>query len=237
MIRLYVSLSLSAGKEITLEEAQAHYVQHVMRMTVGQDIALFNAEDGEWLARICGLHKKKVTLEVVSLYAAPHPSPDIWLVFAPIKAGRIDFLIEKATELGVSRLLPVKTRRCVISRVNEERLYAHAVEAAEQTGRHDVPEIAPFMPLESVLECWDADRPLLYGDESGQGMAADALLSSLRLPLAVLIGPEGGFAPQEFAYFNTFPFMHPLVMGKRILRADTAALAALTLMQHYCGDW
>jgi 16S rRNA (uracil1498-N3)-methyltransferase len=237
-IRLYnQNTPLSNGAEFALSEAQSHYAQHVMRLKVGAHLHLFDGVNGEWQAEIIAISKKAVNVRVIAQTYTQANSPDIWLAFAPIKAGRIEFLVEKATELGVSRLLPVKTERTILGRINVERLQAHAIEAAEQSGRVDVPQVLPYQPLEQLLYDWDNARTLIYGDESGRGQPASTLLTPLQPPLSLLIGPEGGFSPTEFALFKQFSFMHALHMGKRIMRADTAALAGLTLLQNYCGDW
>ncbi len=257
-IRLYIeNVPLSFGAEFALTQAQSHYAQHVMRLKIDAHLHLFDGISGEWLAKITQISKKEVNVRVTEQTLPQTSSPDIWLAFAPIKAGRIDFLVEKATELGVSRLLPIKTERTILGRVNVERLQAHAIEAAEQSGRVDVPQVLQYQTLEQLLYDWSNEnpdtnpnenlndnlnekpniRPLIYGDESGQGRVASDLLHNMNPPLALLIGPEGGFSASEFALFKQFPFMHPLNMGKRIMRADTAALAGLTLLQNYCGDW
>ncbi len=245
--RLYITDALHKGASLTVSEKQAHYLVQVMRLKTGDAVRLFNGHDGEWHAVIRDIRKKQVTLEVTEQTCPFTASPDIWLLFAPIKAGRIDYLVEKATELGVSRLLPVKTQRTIVSRVNHERLQAHAIEAAEQTQRLDVPVIEPYRPLPEVLAGWDDKKPLplgegkfiplIYGDESGNGAAAAQLLADKQPPLAMLIGPEGGFSPEEFALLKQYDFTQGLSLGPRILRADTAALASLTLLQLYCGDW
>ena len=237
-IRLYTqNTPLSNGAEFALSETQSHYAQHVMRLKLGAHLHLFDGVNGEWQAEIIAISKKAVNVRVIAQTLPQTNSPDIWLAFAPIKAGRIEFLVEKATELGVSRLLPVKTERTILGRINVERLQAHVIEAAEQSGRVDVPQVLPYQPLEQLLYDWNNARNLIYGDESGKGQPASELLANKQPPLSLLIGPEGGFSPSEFALFKQFAFMHPLNMGKRIMRADTAALAGLTLLQNYCGDW
>jgi 16S rRNA (uracil1498-N3)-methyltransferase len=236
-IRLYVERELNFGAEIILNEAHAHYLRHVMRLKVGEAVFLFNGRDGEWRCEIKIMDKKSVILQSIEQSLPQNQLADIWLLFAPIKAGRLEFLVEKATELGVTKLLPVKTNRTIIGRVNVERLQAHAIEAAEQSGRLQVPEVLPYQPLNQALHEWVRGRKLIYGDESGNSAVASKLLAALNPPLALLIGPEGGFAPDEFAAFKQFDFMMGLNMGQRIMRADTAAIAGLTLLQNYCGDW
>jgi 16S rRNA (uracil1498-N3)-methyltransferase len=235
--RLYISDSLSSQTALTLQEKQAHYATHVMRRKEGDTLLLFNGRDGEWQATITDIRKKAVQMRVEKQTRIQVEAPDIWLIFAPIKAGHLEFLVEKATELGVSRLLPVRTDRTIVSRVNHARLQAHAIEAAEQSERLDVPILDDYQPLSALLSAWDASRSLIYGDESGHGKEATQLLHGKSPPLALLIGAEGGFSPSEFNVLKECSFTHALSLGKRILRADTAALAGLTLIQSLCGDW
>lgn len=236
--RLHITQSLATDYTIAIVDKQAHYLLTVLRKTDGDPVLLFNGRDGEWRGVITGSRKKQVVVSLVEQTREQSASPDIWLIFAPIKAGRIDYLVEKATELGVSRLIPVQTERTIVSRINHRKLCAYAMEAAEQTERLDVPEVESSFPsLKALLNHWDTSRPLFYGDESGGGAHASDALGNQLPPLAMLIGPEGGFAPQEFQLFQSLDFMHPISLGPRILRADTAAIAALTAMQLYCGDW
>lgn len=235
--RLYVDAALHEGASVTPSDAQTHYLLHVMRLRAGDAVRLFNGRDGEWAANVVGEGKKTLRLHVTEQTAPLMPVPDLWLLFAPIKAGRIEFLVEKATELGARTLQPVRTARTIVNRVNEARLLAHAIEAAEQSGRTDVPSLLPYLPLHTVLEGWDSSRILVYGDESGAGSSAADVFSELKTPLTLLTGPEGGFTPQEFEHLRSLPFTRPVSLGSRILRADTAALALLTCAQLYCGDW
>lgn len=235
--RLYYPTTLHTASEITLTGNQHHYISRVMRLTNGDRLLVFHEASGEWEAELLSVEKKASRARLVSQTRPPKPCPDIWLLFAPIKAGRIDWLVEKATELGVSRLLPVRTDRTIVSRVNTERLRAHAIEAAEQTQRLDIPGIADYQPLSQLLADWPDERPLLYGDESGNGQRADQLLPGRSPPLALLTGPEGGFSAEEFTMLRHHRQTHPLSLGPRVLRADTAALASISLMQLYCGDW
>ena len=235
--RLYVADELAQGAPLVLTDKAAHYLGNVLRKKGGDSVLLFNGTHGEWRAEITECRKKALELVVHTQTREQYNVPDIGLVFAPIKSGRIDFLVEKATELGVSALYPVKTERTIVSRVNEEKLRLNAIEAAEQTERLDIPQVHPYQPLTHLLNKWDASCPLFYGDESGGGAPADVLLEGKAPPLAVLIGPEGGFTDAEFRHLRSHQFTHPLSLGSRILRADTAALASLTLLQLYCGDW
>ena len=207
-------------------------------------MALFNGRDGEWLGRIDIHGKNRCAVTLVEQHRPQAPEPDLWLVFAPIKRGRIDFLVEKATELGVSELYPVHTSRSVVERVNLDRLRVHAIEAAEQTERLSVPSIAAPQPLDRLVAQWPAPRRLLLCDESGASPPiADALRGAAALdntpacPWAVLVGPEGGFAETELDALRKLPFVCAVGLGPRVLRADTAALAALAVLQALSGDW
>ena len=239
--RLFVVEPLAAGASIGLKPAQAHYLRHVLRLKAGDGIALFNGSDGEWSAAIAGFGKGWVSVDVIDLLRPQAAEPDLWLLFAPIKHGRIDYLAQKATELGVSVLQPVITARTNVTRVNVERLKANAVEAAQQTGRISVPEVRPPADLETVFENWPADRRLMFCDESGSGPPVAEALSaegaSARVPWAVLIGPEGGFAASELDALDKLAFVMPVSLGPRLLRADTAAVAALACWQAALGDW
>ncbi|MDE3059929.1 MAG: 16S rRNA (uracil(1498)-N(3))-methyltransferase [Pseudomonadota bacterium] len=236
-IRLYVPQPLVAGERLTLGQGQSHYLAQVMRRKAGDSIAVFNGHDGEWLASVEYVAKKSVTLEVSRLLRLQKRSPDLWLAFAPIK-GKTELVAEKAVELGASALLPVFTRHAVVKSINQEKLEAHAIEAAEQCERMDVPRIEAFKDLPALLAHWPEDRILFYGDESGGGTTLRLLLSSLpHGPFGLLIGPEGGFSAEEHRMLKSTPFVKPFGMGPRILRADTAAVAALACLQCWLGDW
>jgi 16S rRNA (uracil1498-N3)-methyltransferase len=234
-LRLYVTADLGAGLGVAASEAQAHYLLHVMRAKPGQRVALFNGRDGEWLAEIGALSKRGVTLTCLTRTALQAEVPDLWLVFAPIKKTPSDYLTQKATELGAALLQPVITRRTIVARVNSERMAANAIEAAEQSGRLSVPEIRQPVNLEQLLAAWPKQRRLYFCDEGGE---AEALAKAARPgPAAVLTGPEGGFDPAERDMLRALPFVTPVTLGPRILRADTAALAALAIWQSVRGDW
>lgn len=239
-IRLFVEASLHEGATVSLAEGQAHYLMHVMRMQAGDAVALFNGTDGEWQAELQPVSRKKADVLVRKMLKTQQKTPDFWLVFAPVKHGRIDFLAEKATELGASELHPVMTARTIVSRVNTERLQANAVEAAEQCERMDVPPVRDARSFAQLLAGWPQDRLLVYGDETGQGLPPGELFA--RLPAdaakwAVLVGPEGGFAPDELERLRAAPFAHAISLGPRVLRADTAGLAALACCMAWRGDW
>jgi 16S rRNA (uracil1498-N3)-methyltransferase len=236
--RLYLTYDLTAGAAIILAEPQAHYLKNVLRLESGSMVALFNGRDGEWAAQIERFAKRTVTVTLTKQRRPQEAEPDLWLLFAPLKRVRIDFLVEKATELGVSHLSPVVTRRTVAERVNLERLRAHAIEAAEQTERLSVPILAEPAPLDQIIARWPAGRRLLLCDESGAAPPiAAALQQSRGEAWAVLVGPEGGFAETELDALRKLAFVSPVGLGPRVLRADTAALAALAVLQALAGDW
>ena len=238
--RLYVANRLTPAGEVELDAGQLHYLRSVLRLGPGAAVAAFNAEDGEWLCRIAEIGKDGVRLTVERQLRSPEPGGgrDLWLVFAAIKRARLDWLVEKATELGVSALLPVWTARTQVERVNLERLRAHAIEAAEQSERVSVPEIRAPETLQQVLASWPAARRLILCDESGKGEPIVEAIASLPLgPLALLVGPEGGFAQTELDAIGKLTFVTRVGLGPRVLRAETAALAAVAVVQAIAGDW
>ncbi|BBK45154.1 ribosomal RNA small subunit methyltransferase E [Allostella vacuolata] len=237
--RLHVAADLGPDAVVGLDEGQAHLVRSVLRLERGAPVALFNGRDGEWLARIDGIGKGWASAALVARIRPQVAEPDLWLVFAPIKRARLDFLAEKATELGVSALWPVFTRHTAVERVNEDRLRANAREAAEQTGRLSVPVVHAVTDLEAALSAWPAGRRILLGDESGSAPpVADVLGAETHAgPWAVLTGPEGGFTRAELDRLRELPFVSPASLGPRVLRADTAAIAALAVLQALRGDW
>lgn len=240
-LRLYVTDDLAQAAGIRLGADQAHYVQHVMRRRAGDDVGLFNGRDGEWKARIDGFGKGWCSVVPERQIAPQVNEPDLWYLFAPVKHARLDYMMEKATELGVSRICPVLTRRTAVSRIKRERLQANAVEAAEQCGRLSVPPVDEECSLERMLESWPADRRLIFCDEGGGveplGKLLRAAEGAPRTPWALLIGPEGGFDAHEREMLKRQSFVTPVSLGPRILRADTAAVAALSLWQMVLGDW
>ncbi|MBM3523315.1 MAG: 16S rRNA (uracil(1498)-N(3))-methyltransferase [Alphaproteobacteria bacterium] len=233
--RLHVAGTLASGT-VALDAARAHYLRNVLRLAPGAAIAVFNATDGEHAATITTLTKSAAIVALAGRRRAPAPEPDLWLCFAPIKRTRLDAMVEKATELGVSRLVPVFTRHTVMERVNSERLAAIAVEAAEQSERLSVPAIAPPIELATLLAEWQVERTLVVGDETGGGTPIAAALTGLAGPLAVLTGPEGGFARDELDRLANHPSVRRVGLGPRILKADTAAIAALAVVQAIAGD-
>jgi 16S rRNA (uracil1498-N3)-methyltransferase len=230
--RLFVEQPLSQGASLTLEGAPANYLGNVLRLGPGAEVKLFDDDTGEWLAQIAEAGKKRIALTVTRHLRPREPVPDLWLLFAPIKRGRIDWLVEKATELGVARLVPVLTRRTVVDRLNLDRLRAHIVEAAEQCERTALAELAEPQKLGGLLAAWPAERILYFADENG-----GEPFRPTAGPAAILIGPEGGFTEEERAAIRGLEQASPISLGPRILRADTAALAAVALWMGAAGDW
>lgn len=251
MIRLHLSESLDDGLSIAPTPEQQRYLLTVMRRAPGDEILVFNGRDGEWRARIEAAGKKGCALQLLEQSRPQTVGPDLDLVIALVKRARLEIIVEKAAELGVRRILPVTTRRTNADHTNIARLNAIAIEASEQTGRLDPPQVAEPRRLDHLLDAWEDGRRLMFCDEAGddpdaewggrQGrarIASQALGDSPRgQPWAVLIGPEGGFAPEERDRIRGLPFATPVSLGPRILRADTAAIAALTLWQSALGDW
>ena len=221
---------------VTASEAQAHYLLHVMRSKLGQPVTLFNGRDGEWRASITLPKKRNVQFDVESRVRAQDRGPDVWLAFAPVK--RADFLAEKASELGVAALLPVITDHTDVKRVNIARLQAHAVEAAEQCARLSVPPVHAPESFDQFIAGWPQERPLYFLDESGGGLPiAEVLMGTGPKPCGFLTGPEGGFAQSELDALRQLPFATSVGLGPRLLRAETAAIAALACWQALAGDW
>jgi 16S rRNA (uracil1498-N3)-methyltransferase len=230
--RLFVAETLAEGATLTLEGPPANYLVNVLRLGPGAGVKLFDDRTGEWLAEIVEAGRRRVALAVGEHLRKREAVPDLWLLFAPIKRGRIDWLVEKATELGVARLVPVLTSRTIVDRLNLERLRAHIVEAAEQCERTTLTALDEPRKLEALLAGWPADRRLYFADEAG-GAPLQAGLG----PAGILIGPEGGFTEEERVALRALPQAHPVSLGPRILRADTAALAATALWMGQAGDW
>jgi 16S rRNA (uracil1498-N3)-methyltransferase len=232
--RLFVRQPLGEGATVELDATQANYLGNVLRMTPGAELLVFDESSGEWLARIAEAGKKQMRLSVERRTREAETIPDVWLAFAPVKRAQTDWLVEKATELGAARLVPVITRRTVVERVKLERLESIAIEAAEQCGRTRLPEIAEPLPLGHLLQQRDAGRTLYFADEAGGERAADALTAG---PCLILTGPEGGFTDEERKAIRGAPNSVPISLGPRILRAETAALAALAAFMAVAGDW
>ncbi|MGP9790621.1 16S rRNA (uracil(1498)-N(3))-methyltransferase [Roseinatronobacter sp. NSM] len=234
--RLYLEHALGQGQAIDLSRDHAHYLFNVLRLNTGQRVALFNGTQGEWQAEIVATGKRGGTLRCLTQSAPQRMPPDLWLVFAPIKKTRTDFIVEKAAELGAARILPVQTDFTNSERIRQDRLQAHALEAAEQCGGTYVPQVAQLQPLSRLLDGWDTSRALIFADEGLSGAPAPETPLP-PAPAAILIGPEGGFSPAERARLRAMDHVTPVPLGPRILRADTAAVAALTLWQATRGDW
>jgi 16S rRNA (uracil1498-N3)-methyltransferase len=235
-IRLFIEHPLAEGQGIPLNADQAHYLGTVMRQGAGDAFLAFNGRDGEWLARIDGLSRRGGTAVAEAQTAPQRDPPDLWLIFAPIKKARTDFIVEKAAEMGAARILPVQTDHTNSERIRQDRLQAHAVEAAEQCGGTFVPEVADLAVLARLLDGWDPARRILWADEALAGPAQ--LLAGLpRGPWAILIGPEGGWSESERRRLRAMECVTPIALGPRILRADTAAVASLALWQAAIGDW
>jgi 16S rRNA (uracil1498-N3)-methyltransferase len=264
-IRLYVDHPLGQGQTVPLDRDQAHYLFGVMRLAEGALVALFNGRDGEWQARVTQAGKRGGELTCEAQSKPLQMPPDLWLLFAPIKKSRTDFIVEKAAEMGAARIIPVQTEFTNSERIRQDRLQAHAVEAAEQCGGTFVPEVSDLQKLSQLLDRWPEGRRLMFCDEAevGAGLPFDPKGGSRpraeaeRPPMgavgrcpafqpgvespqgswAILIGPEGGFSDAERSRLRSLPYAHTVSLGPRILRADTAAVAALTVWQQALGDW
>ena len=233
--RLFVAEPLAPGARV-IDGSAAQYLLQVMRLREGEPVKLFDDATGEWLAVATAVRKRELTVEVRDRLRPREPVPDLWLCAAPLKKGRVDWMAEKACELGVARLVPVLTRRTVVDRPNIDRLRAHLIEAAEQCDRTALPELAGPVKLDALLRDWPADRALFFADETGGTPALDAMRAAPG-PAAVLIGPEGGFDPAERDAIRASPQARGISLGPRILRADTAAAAAVALWMAAVGDW
>jgi 16S rRNA (uracil1498-N3)-methyltransferase len=235
--RLFVPQDLSAGATVAAEPDQAHYLSRVLRLSPGARLTLFNGRDGEWLAEIADLGKSRAALRLIEcLRDQPPEGAGPWLVFAPVKKSQTDFIVEKATELGAARLIPLLTERTQAERVRTERLRTTAREAAEQCERLDLPEIAEPVRLDRLLDGWPGDRALLVCAEAGAARPLAQVLAENPGPAAFVTGPEGGFSASELDLMRASPLVHAVGLGPRILRAETAALTALAIHQALAGD-
>jgi 16S rRNA (uracil1498-N3)-methyltransferase len=235
-IRLFVDHTLGEAQSVPLNKDQAHYIFSVMRKSIGETILIFDGNNGEWKASIEEISKKSGVLLCIKQTKPQIMPPDLWLFFSPLKKVRTDFIVEKATELGVAKIIPVQTEHTNADRVNLSRLSAHAIEAAEQCGGTYIPKIEELQKINEVLENFPLDRRLLFCDEKLQ--ASEVNLENLKKgKWAILVGPEGGFSEIERNYLKRLKFTFSISLGPRILRADTAAVTAISLWQNYLGDW
>jgi len=236
-IRLYTQQPIKLGSEFVIKEEQAHYLCNVMKIKEKDIIACFDGINGEFDCEIISISKKQCILKAVNHNKGIEEVPDIWLLFAPIKKDNTDFIIQKSTELGVKKIIPVLTRYTITDRVKKERYIANAIEASEQCRRTDVPEIEDSIKLDVLLKLWDSHRTLYYMDETLKGTAVNKVFSSSSEPCAILVGPEGGFSEEELKLLRTKNFAKGVKLGNRILRAETAVVSALSCWQALSGDW
>jgi 16S rRNA (uracil1498-N3)-methyltransferase len=235
--RLFVDAPLEEGARLDLESDQANYVLNVLRLRDGGEILVFNGRDGEWRAVLAGRTKRNCTLELAARTSEQTSGPDLEYLFAPLKRSRLDYMVQKAVEMGVARLRPVITRRTIAERVNLDRMRANVIEAAEQCGILRIPTVGEPEKLERAISAWDVKRRLVFCDETAPVAAPLEALRGIDGPISVLIGPEGGFDPSEREMLCGKPFTLPISLGPRVMRADTAAVAALALVNAVCGDW
>lgn len=236
-IRLYISETLQTQKEYTLSESQSHYLVNVMKLKETDEFIGFDGVNGEYAMQISALSKKHCMVKAEKKLRDFSPSPDVWLLFAPVKKDQTDFIIQKAVELGARKLLPVITRYTISDKVKKERLTAQSIEAAEQCRRLDIPEVMDAQSLSSVLSTWNKDRHLYFMDESRTASSVKEVFSQAKAPIAILVGPEGGFSAEEFSVLRKLDFCTGVTLGPRILRAETAVVSALSCWQALNGDW
>lgn len=236
--RLYVEMDLAIGGSVELDKTQAHYLRSVLRLQAGADIILFNGRDGEWVASLSELGKKNARAKLKEQIRPQSTSPDLWLLFAPLKKSQTDLVVQKATELGVGHIQPTLTKHSNTEKFKLDRAETITISAAEQCERLDIPKVMEPKRLESLLENWPEDRTLFICAEAGPANAVhDVFLSSREENAAILIGPEGGFAISELEIFSQHPFVKMISLGPRVLRAETAVLSVLSCWQAICGDW
>ncbi|MBE6451874.1 MAG: 16S rRNA (uracil(1498)-N(3))-methyltransferase [Alphaproteobacteria bacterium] len=237
-IRIYVAEDLKPKTSLVLKEEQSHYLCNVMRLKEGDCLRCFNGVSGEFMAKIKRIHKKQTEIDIGQQIRMFYSCPDIWVLFSPLKKDRTDFLIEKSVELGVSALIPVITNYGITDKVKTDRLQSQIIEASEQCERLDIPKLESTRRLDDILKNWDSNRRLFFLDERGNGIACkDAFTSLTGDKAALLIGPEGGFSNQEAELLYSLPYVTAVSLGPRILRAETACVAALSVWQSISGDW
>lgn len=236
-IRLFSQETLEENALYVPTDAQVHYLKHVMRLMTGDEVFLFDGKNGEFRSVVTDISKKSLTLKVQAKVYDYEKSPDIWLLFSPLKKENTDMVLQKAVELGVSKIVPVQTEYAVKTHLNKERAQIQIIEAAEQSRRQDIPEIADMISLMQLLEKWQSDRKLVYLNETGKGKCFAEAAEHMRAPVAMLVGPEGGFSKKELEILEKLPYTCSVTLGKRILRAETAVVAALSCWQALYGDW
>jgi 16S rRNA (uracil1498-N3)-methyltransferase len=238
MQRLYIDAPLVAAQPLSATAEQFNYLANVLRLGEGAEVLLFNGRDGEWKAQLSLPLKKKLLLTPIEQTRAQSPQPDLVFLFAPLKVGRLDYLVQKAVEMGAGIIQPVLTQHTQVQKVGVERLQANVIEAAEQCGILSVPTVHEPLKLEALLTHWDQNRRIIFCDEDASTNNPVGRLGAIsEKHLAVLIGPEGGFSEQERTQLRALPFVTAIPLGPRILRADTAAVAALAVVQMIVGDW
>jgi 16S rRNA (uracil1498-N3)-methyltransferase len=238
MQRLFIDAPLGSDTRHEVAPEQFNYLANVLRMEEGAELLIFNGREGEWKVRLTFPSRKKIVLEPVEQIRPQPPVPDLHYLFAPLKVGRLDYLIQKAVEMGAGLLQPVMTQHVQGKITSIERLQANAIEAAEQCGILSVPQVAPPKKLADLLERWPADRRIIFCDEGDEGQNPLPILAGIKeIKLALLVGPEGGFSEEERGMLRGLPFVTAIPLGPRILRADTAAVAALAVIQAAVGDW
>ncbi|MCC3862313.1 16S rRNA (uracil(1498)-N(3))-methyltransferase [Pseudemcibacter aquimaris] len=234
--RLFINEAFIKGSEFLVDGNQGHYLVNVLRVREGELVTLFNGDQGEWHAEITKVKKGKAFLVILDKVADQTSDPDLWYIFAPVKKARVDYMIQKATELGVGYIRPVMTQHTNLDRIKDEKIIANMIEAAEQCGRMTVPQLDVMTSLDDLLENWPDDRGLIFCDEAGDAKPFIQIEKKFD-KWAILIGPEGGFSAEERALIREHQNSIPVTLGPRILRADTAAVAAISLWQSYIGDW
>ena len=236
--RLFLDADYMPGMLLPCTHLQAHYLRQVLRLNENAEVEIFNGRDGSWRAHLRAMGKKDAQLELAATpRRSQQPVPDVWLVCSPLRQNRLDWLVEKATELGVARICPIVTQRSAVRQINGDRLRQITIEAAEQCDWDAIPVLAELQTLPQCLGAWPKDRPLLLADETGQGKPAKEILSAIRTPLAIAIGPEGGWTEEELAMLSSQSMVQRIGLGPRILRAETAAIALLSALLASTGAW